>query len=179
MLNPLSSQTVTQTKLTLRQCVLGMTLNCIHIFIVSGSFLYWCVMRPASQRFFIHSCIYLRILIISYLATFLGTNSLSVLMCRKAVNQSINPKASRDLITVGSLILVTGGFMHQTCIFWISWAISHLLGFRRRVKCAQSHHIIISPYSIICILLAISHLFFVSYLLKNVRLLHIIFICAR
>jgi len=29
-------------------------------------------------------------LIISYLATFLGTNSLSVLMCRKAVNQSIN-----------------------------------------------------------------------------------------
>jgi len=26
----------------------------------------------------------------SYLATFLGTNSLSVLMCRKAVNQSIN-----------------------------------------------------------------------------------------
>jgi len=48
--------------------------------------------RPASQRFFIHSCIYLRIFIISYLATFLGTNStnsLSVLMCRKAVNQSI------------------------------------------------------------------------------------------
>jgi len=29
-------------------------------------------------------------LIISYLATFLGTNSLFVLMCRKAVNQSIN-----------------------------------------------------------------------------------------
>jgi len=46
-------------------------------------------MRPASQRFFIHSCIYLRILIISYLATLLDTNSLSVLMCRKAVNQSI------------------------------------------------------------------------------------------
>jgi len=67
-----------------------MTLNCIHIFIVTGSFLYWCVTRPASQRFFIiHSCIYLRILIISYLATFLSTNSLSVLMCRKAVNQSI------------------------------------------------------------------------------------------
>jgi len=71
-------------------CVLGMTLNCIHIFIVTGSFLYWCVMRPASQRFFILSCIYLRILIISYLATFLGTNRFSVLMCRKAVNQSIN-----------------------------------------------------------------------------------------
>jgi len=68
--------------------VLGMTLNCIHIFIVTGSFLYWCVRRPASQRFFIHSCIYLRMLIISYLTTFFGTNSLSVLMCRKAVNQS-------------------------------------------------------------------------------------------
>jgi len=65
--------------------VLGMTLN----FHVTGSFLYWCVMRPASQRFFVHSCIQLQILIISYLATFLGTNSLSVLMCRKAVNQSI------------------------------------------------------------------------------------------
>jgi len=67
--------------------VLGMTLNCINIFIVTGSFLYWYVMRPVSQRFFIHSCIYLRILIISYLATFLGTYSLSVLMCRKVVNQ--------------------------------------------------------------------------------------------
>jgi len=67
-----------------------MTLNCIHFYIVTGSFLYWCVIRPASQRFFIHSYVYLQILIISYLATFLGTNSLSVLMCRKAVNQSIN-----------------------------------------------------------------------------------------
>jgi len=46
-------------------------------------------MRPASQRFFMQSCIYLRIFVISYLATFLGTNSLSVLMCRKAVYQSI------------------------------------------------------------------------------------------
>jgi len=46
-------------------------------------------MRPASQRFFIHSCIYLRILIISDLVTFFGTNSLYVLMCRKAVNQSM------------------------------------------------------------------------------------------
>jgi len=34
-------------------------------FIVTGSFLYWCVMRPASQRFFIHNCINLRNLIIS------------------------------------------------------------------------------------------------------------------
>jgi len=48
-------------------------------------------MMPASQRFFLHSCIYLLILIISYLATCqVGTYSLSVLMCHKAVNQSIN-----------------------------------------------------------------------------------------
>jgi len=52
-------------------------------------------MRPAIQRFFIYSYIYLRILIVSYLATFLGTNSLSVLMCLKqSVNQSINPKST-------------------------------------------------------------------------------------
>jgi len=58
---------------------LDMTLNCIHIFIVTGSFLYWCVMRPrrpVSVSSCTASCIYLRlrILIISYLATFLGTN---------------------------------------------------------------------------------------------------------
>jgi len=62
-----------------------------------GSFLYWCVMRLASQRFFIHSCICLRILIKSYLATFLGTNSLHVLMCRKAVNQSINQSINQSM----------------------------------------------------------------------------------
>jgi len=46
------------------------------------------------------------ILIISYLATFLGTNSLSVLMCLKEVNQSINllkvqssDKVSRQTLT--------------------------------------------------------------------------------
>jgi len=87
-------------------CVVGMTLNCIHIFIVTGNFLYWCVMRPASQRFFIHSCIYLRILIISYLATFLGTNSLSVLMCRKAVNQSINRSCNNALVSLHWLRVV-------------------------------------------------------------------------
>jgi len=74
--------------------VQGMTLNCIRIFIVTSSFLYWCVMRPVSQCFFIQICIYLRILIKSCLATFLVTNSLSVLMCRKAVNQSINLQAA-------------------------------------------------------------------------------------
>jgi len=83
--------------------VLGMTLNCIHIFIVTGSFLYWCVMRPASQRFFLHGCIcciHLRILIVFYLATFLGTNGLSVLMCRKAINQSINQATGTGLESV-------------------------------------------------------------------------------
>jgi len=54
-------------------------------------------MRPASQRFFIHSCIYLRILIMPYLATFLGTNSFSVLMCRKAVDQSINQSINQSI----------------------------------------------------------------------------------
>jgi len=78
-----------------------MTLNCIHIFIVTGSFLYWCVMRPASQRFFIHSCIYLRILIVSYLATFLGTNSLSMCWCavKQSINQSINKPFSISSIS--------------------------------------------------------------------------------
>jgi len=78
--------------------VQGMMLNCIHIFIVTGSFLYWCVIKLASQRFFIHSCIYLRILIKCYLATVLGTNSLSVLMCRKAINQSINAADSTNIL---------------------------------------------------------------------------------
>jgi len=63
--------------------VLGMTLNCIRIFIVTGSFFYWCVIRPARQRFFI----YLRILIISYLATFFA---LIDFLCWCAVKQSIN-----------------------------------------------------------------------------------------
>jgi len=67
--------------------VQGITLNCFHIFIVTGSFLYRCVMRPASQLFLL-SCIYLRIFILPYLATCLGTYlCLYVLMCRKAVNQ--------------------------------------------------------------------------------------------
>jgi len=93
-----------------RTCVLGMTLSCIHIFIVTGSFLYWCVMRSASQRFFIHDCIYLRIVIISYLATCLGTKSLSVLMCRKAVNQSISHErtlmhSARDTIGCNNQLL--------------------------------------------------------------------------
>jgi len=82
-----------------------MTLNCIHIFIVTGSFLYWWLMRPASQRFFIHSFFYLRILIISYLATFHGTNRLSVLMCLKAVNQSIMTSFQHQRVLVVNLRL--------------------------------------------------------------------------
>jgi len=54
-------------------------------------------MRPASQRVFKLSCIYLRILIISYLATFLGTNSLSVLTYRKAVSQSISQSVNQSI----------------------------------------------------------------------------------
>jgi len=51
-------------------------------------------MRPASQRFFIHSCIYLRIFI-SYLATFLGTNSLAVLMLHVLYSISIHFRFGR------------------------------------------------------------------------------------
>jgi len=43
----------------------------------------------------------------SYLATFLGTNILSVLMCRKAVNQSINQSiksCNSNIITMTSMI---------------------------------------------------------------------------
>jgi len=54
----------------------GMTLNCIHIFIITGSFLYDVLAGQSDQRFFIHNCIDLRIWIISSLATFPGTKSL-------------------------------------------------------------------------------------------------------
>jgi len=64
-------------------------------------------MRPASQRFFIHSCIYLRILIISSLATSFDCNSLSVLMCRKAVNQSISIPISNCAVWVSQHQAVT------------------------------------------------------------------------
>jgi len=72
--------------------MIGVAMN-IYVVIISVSY-DWrrnaiFVEFLASQRFFIHSCICIRILIISYLATFLGTNCLYVLMCRKAVNQSI------------------------------------------------------------------------------------------
>jgi len=101
-------------------CVLGMTLNCIHIFIVTGSFLYWSIMRPASQRFFIHSCICLRILIISYFATFLDTNSLYVLMCCKAVNQSIVHSFSNHL-----------HYGYTRCVFALDFANSNHFTYLR------------------------------------------------
>jgi len=94
-----------------------MTLNCIHIFIVTGSFLYWYVIRPASRRFFIHSCNYPWIMIISYLAAFLGTNSLSVLMCRKAVNQSI-------VFDIISLDDVDACKLHAQPFHLLAWCVS-------------------------------------------------------
>jgi len=86
--------------------VQGMTLNCIHIFIVTGSFLYWCVIKVVSLRFFIQSRIYLRIFSISYLATFLGTSQ-SVLMCRKAVNQSMSHALSLSTPTISQYHKIT------------------------------------------------------------------------
>jgi len=58
-----------------------------------------CVMRPASQRFIIHSCIYLRILIITYVATFLA---LIAFLCWCAVKQSINQSWLKSLFLVAS-----------------------------------------------------------------------------
>jgi len=52
--------------------------------------------HEAGQSAFLrmNNCIYL--FIISYLATIRGTNSLSVLMCRKAVNQSNDNAVRQD-----------------------------------------------------------------------------------
>jgi len=75
--------------------------------------------KRVSQRFFIHSCIYLRILIISYLATFLCTNSLSVQMCRKALSCIYDWKM-RELslccLTASSQFI---GGSHWTACHWI------------------------------------------------------------
>jgi len=66
------------------------------------------VLRPASQRFVKHNCIYLRILIIFYSATFFGTNSLFVLMSvKQSINQSNShtpPSLSADYNTYGFLV---------------------------------------------------------------------------
>jgi len=86
-------------------------------------------MRPASQRFFIHSCIYLRILIISYLATFLGTNSLSVLMCRKAINQTTK--------VVGAI-----GLHKYSVSLLLKETFRKLLGARLLVKYIKILHIV-------------------------------------
>jgi len=74
------------------EIVLGMTLNCIHIFIVTGSVLYWRVLRPASQRFFIVVFIYESwsyLILQRFLAPI-------AFLCWCAVKQSIN-QSSIDL----------------------------------------------------------------------------------
>jgi len=48
--------------------------------------------HEAGQSAFLHTNFYLSTNLDLYLATFLDTNSLYVLMCRKTVNQSINSK---------------------------------------------------------------------------------------
>jgi len=70
-------------------CIMGMKLNCFHIFIVMVAF---CTDVSLGRPLSVSSCtvvfiIYLGILIISCLTTFLGTYNLSVLMCRTAVNE--------------------------------------------------------------------------------------------
>jgi len=63
--------------------------------------------HEAGQSAFLHPQLFLSTsLIIPYLATFLGTNSLSVLMYRKAVNQSI--KAILYAHTRGKSIYIPG-----------------------------------------------------------------------
>jgi len=91
--------------------VMGLTLNCIHIFIVTGSYFVLMCHEAVQSAFLIHSFIYLRIVIISYLATFLGTNSLSVLMCRKAINQSINQSCLNVCIDIRMLRLFPDWFI--------------------------------------------------------------------
>jgi len=62
--------------------------------------------HEAGQSAFLHTRLYLyTILIISYLATFPGTNSLSVLMWNKTVNQSIN---QLTCLIIGSISTILG-----------------------------------------------------------------------
>jgi len=133
--------------------VLGMALNCIHIFIVTGSFLYWFVMRPASQRFFIHSCIYLRILIISYLATFLGT-SLITFLCWCAVKQSINQPLSRHvgLAKCGAAVIwiLCTDVSIGLCVTWRAGAPA-VIGYKRNMQCVHGDRLLLDS-SIYCIL---------------------------
>jgi len=151
--------TCCRERISLRQTasfyVLGMTLSCIHIFIVTGSFLYWWVMRSASQRFFIHSCIYLWIVIISYLATFLGTNSLSMLMCCcKAVTQSLVWASVRQITSIHSVFARVQEKRQEVrkewsdLSAWIGWRIVKKLGKCVRladiIKFAKLHRYIIT-----------------------------------
>jgi len=82
----------------------------------------------SALRFFIHNCIHLRILIISNLVTFLGTDSLYVLMCREAVNQSINQSINFIIITRHHVMIFT--LLHHLSsvrsISYHSHSFSHL-----------------------------------------------------
>jgi len=69
---------------------MGMTLNCIHIFIVTGNFLYRCVMRPAMQSAFLQTQSYLSTNLDHIFSNVSRHYSLFVLMYRTAVNQSTN-----------------------------------------------------------------------------------------
>jgi len=104
-----------------------MTLNGIHtvfhIFIVTGGiFVLWCY-EAASLQFYIHACIYLQILIISCLATFLGTKSLSVLIIvqsSQSINQSINWRTTcvRKFVVLRAVITVHR--CHRLSHTWLS-----------------------------------------------------------
>jgi len=75
-----------------------MTLNCIHtvfhIFIVTGGLFVLVCHDAVSLRFYIHSCIYIRLLITSCQGT--------ILFCADVVKQSIN---SADFIQVADVQL--------------------------------------------------------------------------
>jgi len=69
--------------------VLGMTLNCIHISLSLVVFVLMC--HEAGQVAFLHIQLSLTTNLDHILfSNVSGTNSLSLLMCRKAGNQSIN-----------------------------------------------------------------------------------------
>jgi len=78
--------------------VLGMTLNCIHIFIVTGGFLYSCVMRPRPVSVFSYTVVFIYESW-SYLIKqrFLA---LIAFMCWCAVKQSINQPQPNRLVSL-------------------------------------------------------------------------------
>jgi len=115
-----------------------MTLNCVHIFIVTGSFLYWYVMRPASQRYFIHSKLYwayLRSLSSRYLPTYYGRSTaviwLSSRCCtcqRLLIRLTIQRSRLRRLRT---------SYDFGDSVF--AWFASYLDGRTQHVRCGSSN----------------------------------------